>query len=91
MKLEERMLRLIAVGASVAANCQPCLQTNAARALECGADEQEIATAIEVGKRVRKGAAAKMDEFVLSLNQAAPAKSLSSDGCGCNKEVSHVS
>ena len=85
MKLDERMMRLIAVGASIAANCQPCLQTNVTRALECGADEQEIATAIEVGKRVRKGAASKMDDFVLSVNQAAPhSADPSNGGCGCS-------
>ena len=71
MKLDERTLRLIAIGASITANCQPCLQTNVTKALECGADEQEIIEAIEVGKRVRKGAATKMDEFAVSLNHSA--------------------
>jgi AhpD family alkylhydroperoxidase len=92
MKLDEQMMRLIAVGASVAANCQPCLQTNAARARQCGADEQEIAMAIEIGRKVRKGAASKMDEFAQGLKQAdAPFAGLSDEGCGCGKEVSHVS
>ena len=54
MKLDDRTLRLIAVGASITANCQPCLQANVTKALEYGADEQEIAEAIEVGKIVRK-------------------------------------
>ena len=71
MKLNERTQRLIAVGASITANCQPCLQINMSKAIECGADEQEIADAIEVGKRVRKGAATKMDEFAVSLNHPA--------------------
>lgn len=84
MKLDERMMRLIAVGASIAANCQPCLQTNAAKALESGADEQEIAEAIWVGKKVRRGAASKMDEFAASFSQAIPATpDLSNEGCGC--------
>ena len=85
MKLDERILRLIAIGASITANCQPCLQTNVAKALECGANEQEITEAIEVGKRVRKGATAKMDEFAISLNHPA----LTSEGvatarCDCS-------
>jgi AhpD family alkylhydroperoxidase len=71
MKLDEQTLRLIAIGASITANCQPCLQTNVTKALECGVDEQEIVEAIEVGKRVRKGAATKMDEFAMSLNHPA--------------------
>ena len=47
MKLDEQTLRLIAIGASITANCQPCLQTNVTKALECGVDEQKIAEAIE--------------------------------------------
>ena len=85
MKLDERILRLIAIGASITANCQPCLQTNVARALECGANEQEIAEAIEVGKRVRKGATAKMDEFAVSLNYPALAsKGVATARCDCS-------
>jgi AhpD family alkylhydroperoxidase len=86
MTLDDRMLRLIAVGASVGANCQPCLQTNIAEALKSGADEQDIAEAIEVGKRVRRGAAAKMDAFVASLKSAAPEPA--TGGCGCSSESS---
>jgi len=84
MKLDERMMRLIAVGASITANCQPCLQTNVAKALESGANEQEIAEAIWVGSMVRRGAASKMDKYAASLNQAVPlAESSSDEGCKC--------
>ncbi len=84
MKLDNRTLRLIAVGASITANCQPCLEGNVAKALENGADRQEIAEAIEVGKMVRRGAASKMDRFASSLNQAAPlAAGLPDEGCTC--------
>ena len=81
MKLDDRMLRLIAVGASITANCQPCLQINVAKALENGADEQEIAEAIEVGKMVRKGAASKMDEFAAAMKQADPIAVNPATGC----------
>jgi AhpD family alkylhydroperoxidase len=75
---------LIAVGASVAANCQPCLQINVSKALEEGAGNDEIADAIEVGKMVRKGAASKMDTFAASLNPSVPVAAGSADGgCGC--------
>jgi AhpD family alkylhydroperoxidase len=67
VSLDNRILELIAVGASVAANCQPCLEYNVDKAREFGADGQEIAEAIEVGKRVRQGAAAKLDKLALSL------------------------
>jgi len=85
MELDNRILRLIAVGASVTANCQPCLQINVAKALESGANQQEIAEAIVVGKMVRKGAASKMDNFITSLNQddANSADTLTVS-CGCD-------
>lgn len=84
MKLDDRMIRLIAVGASVAANCQTCLEANVMKARENGADEQEIAEAIEIGKMVRKGAASKMDKFASGLG----ARSMSitdgpAGGCEC--------
>ena len=62
-----KLKELIAVGASVAANCQPCLDFHAGKAREFGADERDIAMAVAVGKAVRKGAAAKMDAFAESV------------------------
>lgn len=63
MAMDERIRELIAVGASITANCQPCLKYHVDKALEFGAGPQEVAEAVEMGKRVRKGAAAKMDGF----------------------------
>lgn len=84
MKLDNRVKELIAIGASITANCQPCLQYHVTKALENGADEQEIKEAVDVGGMVRKGAASKMDKFASSLNQAAPSTaSASRGGCGC--------
>jgi AhpD family alkylhydroperoxidase len=84
MKLDDRLAGLIAVGASVSANCQSCLKVNAARALENGANAQEIAEAVEVGKLVRRGAASKLDEFVSSLGETALSTARPwKDRCGC--------
>ncbi|MBI5031739.1 MAG: carboxymuconolactone decarboxylase family protein [Chloroflexi bacterium] len=84
MKLDNRTKELIAIGASLTAHCQPCLQYHVSKAIECGATEDEIAQAIEIGKMVRKGADAKMDQFAASLNPAAVAAAGSSNGgCGC--------
>ena len=85
MKLENRIVELIAVGASITANCQPCLQYHVKTALENGANEQEIAEAIEIGRMVRKGASSKMDKFAASLNEAVPSTAGKADeGCGCS-------
>ncbi len=84
MKIDTRTKELIAVGASVTANCQPCLQFHAAKARENGSDEEELAVAIAVAKAVRKGASAKMDDFAASLSgEASKTEHGAAQGCGC--------
>ncbi|MBI5839694.1 MAG: carboxymuconolactone decarboxylase family protein [Chloroflexi bacterium] len=84
MKLDNRIAELIAVGASITANCQPCLQYHVKKALESGANEQEIADAIEIGRMVRKGASSKMDKFAAGLNEVVPVGAgEAEEGCGC--------
>jgi AhpD family alkylhydroperoxidase len=73
MELNEKVKELVAVGASITANCQPCLQYHAEKALANGADSWEVKAAIEVGKQVRKGASGKMDAYSAELKEAAPA------------------
>lgn len=84
MELDNRIKELIAVGASVTANCQPCLEYHVRMALENGADGPEITEAVEVGKMVRKGAAAKFDQHARSLIEStASTATTASGGCGC--------
>jgi AhpD family alkylhydroperoxidase len=91
MKLDDRTIRLIAVGASITANCQPCLEVNFAKALENGADEQEVAEAIEIGKMVRKGATSKMDKFASGLGAVVPASAIGTDGeCECDSFAERI-
>lgn len=66
MDMEERIARLIAVGSSVAANCQPCLASSLPKAAAAGADPQSIAQAIAIGRLVRQGAASHLDAFITS-------------------------
>ena len=84
MELSEKVKELVAVGASITANCQPCLQYHSEKAQAVGAESWEIAAAIEVGKRVRKGASAKMDQFSSSLKETnpVPAGAAGSPCCG---------
>jgi AhpD family alkylhydroperoxidase len=65
--MEDRIRLLIAVGASVTANCQPCLKTAVTQAQLAGVDKKEILEAIAIGRVVRKGAFGKMDKFALIL------------------------
>ncbi|MHC4591182.1 MAG: carboxymuconolactone decarboxylase family protein [Planctomycetota bacterium] len=85
MALDDRIKELIAIGASVTANCQPCLEYHVRAALESGVDQQEIEEAVVVGRTVRRGAAAKFDEHAASLCGAAPPGPTAPDegeGCG---------
>ena len=84
--MDNKTKELIAVGASISANCQPCLEYHTGKAVEFGAGELEIKEAIEVGTLVRRGAATKMDKFASSLNKISVAGQNKTDGeCGCDK------
>ena len=72
MEMNGKIGELIAVGASVTANCQPCLQSHVEKALKFGANPQEVAAAIDIGNRVRRGATAKMEAFSSGLQGAVP-------------------
>lgn len=84
--MDNKTKELIAIGASISANCQPCLEYHTAKAAEYGVNDFEIKEAIEVGTLVRRGAAAKMDKFASSLKKAETAETTKSNGdCGCTK------
>ncbi|MEI8079525.1 MAG: carboxymuconolactone decarboxylase family protein [bacterium] len=61
--LDARTMKLIAIGASVAAHCQPCLAYHVGAARDLGMTEALIREAITVGHRVEKGAIAAMRKF----------------------------
>jgi AhpD family alkylhydroperoxidase len=84
MELSEKVKELVALGASITANCQPCLQYHTEKALASGVDAWEVKAAIEVGKQVRKGASAKMDQFAAGMKetQPVPADAQKSACCG---------
>jgi AhpD family alkylhydroperoxidase len=79
--MDERMNELIAVGASVTANCRPCLEYHVEKARAAGAEAEEITQAITVGRMVRKGAAGKFDELAASLTEAAATSQARPGGC----------
>jgi AhpD family alkylhydroperoxidase len=65
--MEDKVKLLIAVGASVTANCLPCLKTAVTQAESAGVEKKEILGAIAIGRVVRKGALGKMDKFASTL------------------------
>lgn len=58
---------LIAVGASAAVNCRPCLQFHRAGAEALGIPAESIEAAMEIGLRVTEGANGKTREYVAEL------------------------
>jgi len=65
--MEPKIKELIAIGASVTANCVPCLRYHLQQARKAGATPDEIQKAVGVGRIVRKGAADKWDKEADSL------------------------
>ncbi len=67
--IDSKIKELIAVGASVSANCHPCVKYHVGKAREMKIDEKEIQQAIDAGKMVRKGAAGQMDELISEITE----------------------
>lgn len=79
--MDERLKELIAIGASAAVNCHPCLDYHLAQCDRLGIGRDEVRAAVEVGLQVNRGAAAKTRDRADSLLGAA-AKG-GGGGCGC--------
>lgn len=88
MSLGMKTIAMISVGASVAANCHPCLEYHTAHAREVGLTDQEIKAAAEVGKAVRDGAGKSMEKLIATLlsGEAAPQRATGcGPSCGCGQ------
>ncbi len=71
--MDEETKELVAIGASVAANCYPCMKHHLAKCDELGVARAEVRAAAdvraaaEVGKMVNRGAASNTRKFVAEL------------------------
>lgn len=65
--MDDKTSTLIAVGASAAVNCRPCLAHHLAAARAQALDPQDVAAAMEVGLQVGEGANRKTREHVAEL------------------------
>jgi AhpD family alkylhydroperoxidase len=83
--MDERTRELIAIGASVSAHCQPCLEHHVRKARELGAEDADIREAVEVGGMVSDGASRTMAKCAeLLLSQSEPGcGSCCAGGSGC--------
>jgi AhpD family alkylhydroperoxidase len=65
--LSHKIKELIAVGISVVINCESCMQWHVEQAMICGATEEELVEAIEVGIEMGGGPATAYARFALSV------------------------
>ena len=73
MTFDARLTELIALGAATAANCAACLEHHVGKAREIGLPAEEVEAALEVGRRVRQGAADALDRVAARLGMTASA------------------
>ena len=71
MTFDARLTELVALGAATAANCAACLEHHVGKAREIGLPPEEIEAALEVGRRVRQGAAGALDRVAARLEVTA--------------------
>lgn len=65
--MNEHQTKLVALGASAAANCRPCLNHHLDEARAQDVSEADIAEAIDVGMAVNEGAARQTKAFIDTL------------------------
>lgn len=65
--LDERTRELVAIAASVAADCLPCLRYHAGQAEKPGISRPEMREAAELARQVKRRPAADMDRLLESL------------------------
>lgn len=82
--LNSREHELVALGASLASNCVPCIEYHLKAAREAGLTDAEIAAAIKLADKVRRVPAEKVLEVATQLLTATPVNETNADlGCGC--------
>ncbi|MFH1723237.1 MAG: hypothetical protein ABII00_01325 [Elusimicrobiota bacterium] len=81
-----RVPMLVAAGAAMAANCEPCLNQVVPMLIEAGVEESDIRSAVEAGQCVKDRAAGIVKEAADALTGAGPAREAGAKrrpaGCG---------
>jgi AhpD family alkylhydroperoxidase len=73
--LSKKSKELIAVGISVVIDCQSCMQWHIDQAARCGASQEEVLEAIEVGIEMGGGPATVSARFALEVMEEVFGKS----------------
>ena len=76
-----KVTMLIAAGAAMAANCEPCLNRVVPDLIEAGVAEADIRKAVEIGQFVKDKPAAIMKEAADALTGTRLSEQHKSEGC----------
>ena len=79
--VDYKVSMLIAAGAAIAANCEPCLNKAIPELIEAGVCEADIRQAVEIGQFVKDRPAAIMKEAADLLTGTHLAEGPVSEGC----------
>ncbi len=79
--VDYKVTMLIAAGAAIAANCEPCLNKVVPDLIEAGVAESDIRKAVEIGQFVKDKPAAIMKEAADALTGTSMSDLNKSEGC----------
>jgi alkylhydroperoxidase/carboxymuconolactone decarboxylase family protein YurZ len=79
--VDYKVTMLIAAGAAMAANCEPCLNKVVPDLIEAGVAESDIRKAVEIGQFVKDKPAAIMKEAADALTGTHMSEQRKSEGC----------
>ena len=88
--IDYKVTMLIAAGAAMAANCEPCLNKVVPDLIEAGVAEADIRKAVEIGQFVKDKPAAIMKEAADALTGTNMADPNQSEGCPAEKLIGQV-
>ncbi len=80
--MDSKTKELIAIGASVAVNCIPCLEFHIEKAKALGASKKELIFASKIGMQVKAGAAIKTEKHTSSIIKGFEKEDVN-DVCNC--------
>jgi alkylhydroperoxidase/carboxymuconolactone decarboxylase family protein YurZ len=83
--VDYKVTLLIAAGAAMAANCEPCLNKIVPDLIEAGVHELDIRRAVEIGQFVKDKPAENMKEVADILTGSHLSRSAGGEGCPADK------
>ena len=81
--MDQRVKELIAIGASAAVNCRPCLEQHQAECDRLSLDRDDVREAVEIGMKVNRGAAGETRKFAGALLRVDQIREGCTDVQGC--------